>query len=190
MLLVQKILEFSKLQKAIESIKMQKAINFIKLKHKGQIRKFSGEPYHTHPIAVSNIVLEHKDPFHPNDLLVASLLHDTLEDTDTTFEELSDKFSPAIASLVLELTNDKQAIKELGKLEYQKRRILNISSHGLVIKLADRLHNLTDNPTKKTISDTLELVNYLIKNRELTESQKTMAFYIRSLCILDRHKKY
>src|ERR1035437_10345704 len=133
-----------------------KALDFAKTKHAGQKRKGSGAEYVTHPVAVSYIVASYKRSVHLDDLLIASLLHDCLEDTDTTFEEIAINFTPLVASLVLELTNDPEAIKKVGKLAYQKKKVVGMSSYGFVIKLADRLHNISDHPTTQMIIDTLD----------------------------------
>ena len=72
---------------------------------------------------------------------------------------------------MLELSNDVDAIKQVGKLEYQKKKLVGMSSYGLVIKLADRLHNVSDFPTNKMITDTIELIEFLTKVRKLSISQ-------------------
>ena len=126
----------------------------------------------THTIAVSYLVGKYKTSKKLEHLIIAAILHDTLEDTDTSFIELVEEFGPLVASLVLELTNDPEQIKKLGKLEYQKRKCLGISSYALVIKLCDRLHNISDQPTDKMVVDTSELLNFLKKNRKLSKTHK------------------
>jgi len=162
--------------------KILKALEFAKQKHTGQVRKCSGADYVTHTIAVSYIVAAYKQSKHIDDLLIAALLHDTLEDTDTTFVELAVNFGPLVASLVLELTNDVTTIKQVGKLEYQKKKVVGVSNYGLIIKLADRLHNVSDQPSQKMIVDTLELMNYLSINRKLTKTQKRLVAEIKNVC--------
>lgn len=159
-----------------------RALNFSKRKHHGQIRKGSGAAYVTHPVAVSYLVAAYKRSKHLDELLVAALLHDTLEDTNTTFVELASNFSALVASLVLELSNDPVQIKKVGKLEYQKKKIVGMSSYGLIIKLADRLHNVSDHPTAKMIADTIELLDYLKKNRKLSNSHKALVEDILKIC--------
>lgn len=84
--------------------------------HKGQTRKVSGDPYYHHTIAVALIVVAFKRSKHLGELICAAILHDTLEDTKLTFEQISQMFSPFVASLVFELTNDEEEIKRIGKL--------------------------------------------------------------------------
>lgn len=159
-----------------------KAYRFGDTKHKGQVRKVSGSDYISHPIAVSYIVATHKKSKHLEELIAAAILHDTLEDTDTTFEELVREFTPLIASLVFELTNDEVILGVYGKLEYQKKKLVGMSSYGLVLKLADRLHNVSDHPSSKVKSDTLDLMWFLANNRKLTNTQKTLVKKIMEVC--------
>ena len=151
-----------------------KAYRFGDLKHNGQIRKVSGADYISHPIAVSYVVAAHKRSKHLEELLAAAILHDTLEDTDTSFEELAREFTPLVASLVLELSSDKKEISRVGKLAYLKKKLIGLSSYGLVLKLADRLHNMSDHPTDKMKADTLELMNYLKDNRKLSNTHAVL----------------
>jgi hypothetical protein len=105
-----------------------------------------------------------------------------LEDTATTFAELTEVFSPLVASLVFELTNDQEAIKVMGKLDYHKKKLSGISNYGLVIKLADRLHNVSDNPSDKMLTDTIELLLHVKKVRRLTGSQSKIVKAILTKC--------
>lgn len=148
-------------------------------RHNGQERRVSNKPYFSHPLSVSILVATHKTSKHLDELVAASLLHDTLEDTDTNFDELSEEFTPLVASLVLELTSDEEMIKKMGKNEYMKVKLTGMSSYALVIKLADRLHNISDAPTKKMKRDTLELMSHLIESRKLSKTHMTLIEMIR-----------
>lgn len=162
--------------------KILKAVKFCIEKHAGQVRKGSGEPYSNHPIAVSSIVADHKISVHLDDLIIAALLHDTLEDTETTFSELSMNFGPFVASLVLELSNDDVVIKKVGKLAYHMKKLVGMSSYSLVIKLADRLHNISDHPSPKMISDTIILMEHLKVNRILSATHTVLVDKILTVC--------
>jgi GTP pyrophosphokinase/guanosine-3',5'-bis(diphosphate) 3'-pyrophosphohydrolase len=81
--------------------------------HEGQLRQ-SGEPYFTHPVAVAAILTEQRLD---DATIVTALLHDTIEDTDTTHEALHDLFGGLVASLVLELTSDLDQIKKVGLVD-------------------------------------------------------------------------
>ncbi|QBX06849.1 metal-dependent phosphohydrolase [Burkholderia phage BcepSaruman] len=158
------------------------AIAFANEKHAGQVRRGSGDPYITHPLAVSYIVAAYKKSKKLPELLAAAILHDILEDTVTTFEELVARFGPLVASIVLELSNDEVQIKILGKLAYQKNKVRGLSSYGLVVKLADRLHNVSDQPTLKMISDTEDLMLSLVRSRKLSKTHKALVAAILKTC--------
>jgi (p)ppGpp synthase/HD superfamily hydrolase len=125
---------------------LTKALAFATEKHKGQIRFNSREPYINHPIAVAQIVSEYP---HNNEMLVAAYLHDTIEDTNTTYEEIEKEFGKKVADLVLELTNDEAQMNAKGKAEYLLDKMNRMSTEALTIKLADRLHNVSDFDTAK-----------------------------------------
>ena len=159
-----------------------KAITFASEKHRGQTRKGSGLPYVTHPIIVSLLVAKYKDSKELESLQAAAILHDCLEDTYTNFVELATQFTPLVASLVLELTSDKKEIKKVGKNEYMKKHMSGMSKYAFLLKLADRLSNVMDQPKKEYVKDTLDLMNYLESNRVLTKTHKTIINKIKEVC--------
>jgi (p)ppGpp synthase/HD superfamily hydrolase len=167
-----------------------KAIKFATEKHEGQTRKVSGEPYIVHPIMVSYILAKYKQSKNIEELICAALLHDTLEDTDTTFDEIVNEFTPLVASLVMELTSDENLIKQIGKNEYLKIKLCGISNYGLILKFADRMGNISDNPSDQMLIDTAELINHVNKNRKFTASQESIAIDILDKCrtILNQRK--
>jgi (p)ppGpp synthase/HD superfamily hydrolase len=120
---------------------MEDIIAFATQKHEGQVRKLSKDPYIVHPINVANILkaLNEKD-----DVVKAAYLHDTIEDTNTTFEEINEKFGKKVADLVQELTSNRSAIKEEGKAQYLAKKMNNMSAEALTIKFADRFDNISD----------------------------------------------
>lgn len=119
---------------------IEKAYKTAEYWHRGQYRK-SGEPYITHPVAVATILAEIGMT---STTLVAALLHDTVEDTDYTLEELTRDFSEEIALLVDGVTKlDKVKYGEAAVAETVRKMIVSMSRdiRVLVIKLGDRLHN-------------------------------------------------
>jgi len=154
-------------------------------KHFGQVRKFDGSDYVNHPLRVSRIVASVKNSHRIADIVSASKLHDTLEDTNTTVDELTSNFGSLVSSLVVELTSDKEEIKKLGKKEYLANKMITISSWALVIKLADRLDNVSDfsiAPAKfveKYSIETSYILNKLVNNRVLTKPQKILVSMIK-----------
>lgn len=152
-----------------------KAIKIADKAHKGQKRRGTGLPYVTHPIAVSYILAQYKQSKNMEDLIAAAILHDVFEDTELSFHYLAKEFNPLIASLVYELSNDVEEIKRVGKKEYQRNRLKGYSSYALIIKLADRYHNISDNPKREYVADTISNITFLINNRELSKSQRRLA---------------
>jgi len=163
---------------------LEKTLKFIIRKHYGQLRKKTKIPYIIHPIIVSVLLKKYK-PFFSNydELYIVALLHDTLEDTNTTYDEIVEEFNVNIANLVLELSNDKEIINVIGKNEYLKQKVINLSSNALTIKLIDRLSNIIDKAEKKYLYDTIELINYLLYVRhDLNNVHKNISYDILYLC--------
>ena len=112
--------------------------------HKGQPRK-SGEPYITHPLAVAQILAEELKL--DSESIEAALLHDVIEDTDISHEEVAKRFSPTIADLVegvSKLTRIQYATKEHEQMENLRKMLMAMSKdiRVILIKIADRLHNM------------------------------------------------
>ena len=121
-----------------------KAFEFANEAHKG-VRRRSGEPYIIHPIAVAKIVVNEIGLGYKS--IVAALLHDVVEDTDYTVDDIKRLFGEKIASLVDGLTKIKAAMDTDGgnlQAENFKRIILTLNDdvRVVLIKLADRLHNI------------------------------------------------
>lgn len=149
--------------------------------HDGQFRFGSNLPYITHPISVFSIVKQHKDSKNIEEILCASLLHDTIEDCGISKEEIEKSFNILTASLVAELTNNEERIKEIGKEAYMNEHLLELSDWALVIKLADILDNTSDNPSKKMLSRIYNNMSYLKANRKLTNTQQRIYARIMDL---------
>jgi (p)ppGpp synthase/HD superfamily hydrolase len=160
---------------------VEKAIWFAKEKHKDQKRKVTGLPYITHLSGVALLLKIFKKSKNLDELIAAGYLHDTLEDTKTNYEELLTFFGPLVASLVLEVTNDKSKYTKATKMSYMQQKMLNMSSYALSLKLCDRLHNITDYPTRDTLVETVELIDFIEKNRSLSKTQQTLVEEIRKV---------
>lgn len=113
---------------------------FATAKHGDQKRKYSGVPYVTHPLAVAQMV---DVAGGSGEQILAAILHDVLEDTPTTREEIAKEFGEKVATLVVELT--KTTKPEDGnratRARMERDRLANISPEAKLIKLADLLHN-------------------------------------------------
>lgn len=117
------------------------AAKFASEKHAEQKRKgAAAEPYVNHLIEVAGLIALSSDRLDTN-LVMAGLLHDTIEDTGTTAEELEREFGSDIAALVVELTDDKSLPKEIRKAK-QVENAPHKSTRAQVIKLADKISNL------------------------------------------------
>jgi guanosine-3',5'-bis(diphosphate) 3'-pyrophosphohydrolase len=116
---------------------------FAALKHQGQVRKDKGaSPYITHPLAVAREIFSTGKVDDPN-ILIAALLHDTIEDTKTSADEIRSRFGEEVLSTVLEVTDDKKLPKEVRKLQ-QIIHAPELSYAARIIKIADKLVNCRD----------------------------------------------
>jgi guanosine-3',5'-bis(diphosphate) 3'-pyrophosphohydrolase len=120
-----------------------RALAFASRKHSQQRRKDAdASPYINHPIALVSI-LAVEAGINDRETLCAALLHDTIEDTDTSVEELVEAFGAPVASLVQEVTDDKRLPKAERKLR-QIQHGAHLSPKARLVKLADKIANLRD----------------------------------------------
>lgn len=151
---------------------------FAKCKHDEvyQKRKVTGLPYFIHPKGVALIVMKNGGT---NDQIKSALLHDTLEDTHTSDEELRVCFGEHVQSLVRELTNQRYKIEEMGKETYMTEKLMSLSNEALLVKLADMLYNINDNPTETQEVRMLHNISSLIAERkDLTDNTKRLAMMV------------
>ena len=144
---------------------VKRAYEYADEKHKGQLRK-SGEPYIIHPLAVAEIVAEIGMD---TDAIVAALLHDCIEDTDASFEEISRLFGETVANLVegvTKLTRVQYSTMEEQQMENLRKMFMAMSKdiRVVLIKIADRLHNVR----------TLE---FQTPAKQISKSMETMEIY-------------
>ncbi len=140
--------------------KIERAFLRAKASHEGQTRS-SGEPYICHPIEVAKLVYEFGLD---TDSIVAAFLHDTIEDTELTFDAIKKEFGEECASLVDGVTKLGQipyTSKEEAQIEYLRKMFLAMAKdiRVILIKLADRLHNvrtLAARPREKQLKTALE----------------------------------
>lgn len=120
-----------------------KAIAFAADKHRNQRRKDKdSSPYINHPIALAD-VLANEAGIDDQNVLIAAILHDTIEDTETTQEELSRLFGDAITAIVLEVTDNK-ALPKAERKRLQIQHAPHASRRAKLVKLADKICNLRD----------------------------------------------
>ena len=151
--------------KKIDTKLIMRAYNYAVQHHGNQLRK-SGEPYIVHPVQVayilSSIGLD-------ADTLCAALMHDLAEDTDVTIKDISDNFSPEIASMV-------DGVTKLGKINYVSKEEQQAENYRkmflamgkdirvILIKLSDRLHNM-------------RTLKYLSRERQIANAKETIELY-------------
>jgi len=145
--------------------KIHKAYVYAAQKHRGQLRK-SGEPYLSHPLNVALILANMNMDL---DTVTAGILHDTLEDTDATYEELAELFGEDVAFLV-------DGVSKIGKISFKsseekmaenfRKMLISMSKdvRVIVIKLADRLHNM-------------RTIDYLSEEKKQRIAKETMEIY-------------
>ncbi len=157
--------EFIRRHKLENDPLMEKAFAFAEKAHEGQFRH-SGEPFFTHPLAVADIVA---DLGLDNMTIIATILHDAVEDTALTTEEISKEFSPEIAKLVdgvTKLKNYDFKTREEQQWESLRKMFLAMASdiRVVIIKLADRLHNM-------------RTLKYQSENKQIEKATETLEIY-------------
>ena len=159
------IKEMSEINPKYDDSVIVRAYEIARSLHEGQFRK-SGEPYIIHPVAVAKILANFGMD---NETVVAGLLHDAVEDTSYTHEQLAEDFDDKIAALVdgvTKLGNISYDSSETVQAENFRKMFLAMSKdiRVLIIKLADRLHNMR----------TLE---YMSSEKRITKSMETLEIY-------------
>ena len=144
---------------------IRKAYNYAKAHHEGQLRK-SGEPYIIHPVQVAYIL---STLGLDDSTICAALLHDVVEDTDITKQDLENEFGKEIAELVdgvTKLSKLKYASMEEQQVENYRKMFLAMGKdiRVILIKLADRLHNM-------------RTLKYLTRDRQIANANETMELY-------------
>lgn len=138
-------------EKMIDMPALFKALEFSAFKHKDQRRKGPQNiPYINHPIQVAHVLIETGQEYNTN-LLIAAILHDTIEDTETTEEEIISIFGDDVAELVMEVTDDKNLFWEARK-QLQIETSPFASNDAKLLKIADKICNVRDlvvNPPDK-----------------------------------------
>lgn len=123
--------------------KLLQAASFAAKKHKTQKRKGADEePYINHPLEVANL-LANVGKVEDYDILIAAILHDTIEDTETTKEEITELFGANVSEMVSEVTDDKSLPKATRK-QKQIEHAPHLSNGAKQIKLGDKISNIRD----------------------------------------------
>ncbi|KAI9159413.1 Guanosine-3',5'-bis(diphosphate) 3'-pyrophosphohydrolase MESH1 [Blastocladiella emersonii ATCC 22665] len=148
-----------------------KAAHFAAVKHRFQQRKDGGTPYINHPLGVATL-LAAEGGVTDVAVLQAAVLHDTVEDTDTTPDEIREHFGERVALIVAEVTDD----KHLPSAERKQKQVETAphKSHGAqLVKLADKLYNLRDLTRKAPTGWTAQRIQaYFAWSKRVTDGCK------------------
>ncbi len=157
--------EFIRKHKLNDSEKLKKAFLMAEQAHEGQLRH-SGEPYFSHPLAVTDIIAELGLD---ESTMIAGILHDVVEDTSITTETIEKEFNAEVAKLVdgvTKLKNYEFQTKEEQQWESLRKMFLVMASdiRVVIIKLADRLHNM-------------RTLKYQSENKQIEKARETLEIY-------------
>lgn len=124
-------------------IRVTKALDYAAIKHRDQRRDDAEKtPYINHPIGVAKILTD-EGAITDSDTIIGALLHDTVEDTDATLDEIGDMFGGKVRHIVAQVTDD----QTLSKVERKRMQVVNApgkTPEAKAVKLADKLYNLRD----------------------------------------------
>eukprot|EP01095_Lingulamoeba_sp_RSL-Kostka_P005296 TRINITY_DN1662_c0_g1_i2.p1 TRINITY_DN1662_c0_g1~~TRINITY_DN1662_c0_g1_i2.p1 ORF type:complete len:216 (-),score=71.19 TRINITY_DN1662_c0_g1_i2:132-779(-) len=154
-----------------DNILIMKTANFAALKHVDQRRKVGDVPYINHPIGVANIITE-IGGLSDVKIIQGALLHDTVEDTDTTLDEIEEVFGSEIRKIVDEVTDNKDLSKDERK-KHQIEHAPHCSYEAKCVKLADKLYNLRDllkSPPSGWSKD--RIIGYFVWSKAVIDSIK------------------
>ncbi|HPO11587.1 MAG TPA: RelA/SpoT family protein [bacterium] len=164
----------------VDRSKIEEAFNFTKLKHDGHFR-LSGEPYFNHAVETACILAENK---FPQTIIIAGLLHDTLDDGDATKEEIVENFGEDVFNIV-------EAVSKIGRLKYRgeeryaenlRKMLTQIASNlgVLFVKFADRIHNLetldyvTPDKRQRIATESLEIYSKIANRLNMGNMQSML----------------
>ena len=177
------------------------AIDEVKALHGDKLRAFSLCPYYVHPIRVAALVAKYKKSHAIDHLVIAALFHDTVEDAGHSLLEIERVYGELAASIVAELTSDRQRILEIAmglgdpkqkdvkrkaKTIYLSEKLQGMSSWALTIKLADRLDNVSDfgfapaDFVTAYSAETRAILDAVEADRDLSAPQSLLVSAIRS----------
>jgi guanosine-3',5'-bis(diphosphate) 3'-pyrophosphohydrolase len=132
------------------------AVNFAAGKHRDQRRKDrESSPYINHPLALAFVLTNEVTDITDENVVVAAILHDTIEDTDTSTVEIAEQFGQVVLDIVMEVTDDKSLPKAMRK-QVQIDHASQLSREAKLVKLADKICNLRDMANSPPFDWTLE----------------------------------
>ena len=171
-----------------EMAKIVRAAYFAGEKHKDQRRSDKEEtPYINHPLELASILVD-EGHIEDVDVICAALLHDTIEDTDTTYEELNLIFGSVVTSIVREVTNDMSLSSPERRLK-EAASIPHLTFQAKLVKLADKIANIRDISTMPPVGWTLEKKEaYFDFSLSIAEQAKDASQVLYEIFVHDYHK--
>lgn len=175
---------------------IKKAHDFVVEAHGTQKRKYIDVPYLVHLEETAQLLHEITEGTVHSDMYIAALLHDVVEDTDVTLQDVGREFGKRVMDLVEELTNDEVAKKAEGKKPYLSKKLNTMSKDAFLIKLCDRFSNVSGlenraiprDFVKWYIRETQYILDHL--DREIDDTEKFMLNKIAKILVylkLDRN---
>ena len=172
----------------VDVLEVKQAIYYAKKYHSGQMRQ-SGEQFYSHPIEVAYMI---SDYLFRTDILVTSILHDYIEDTELTQEKIAEEFGWKVANQVMDLTRIKENGIKISAAEMVELLYTEKKHDALLIKLFDRLHNIqtigarAPDQIKKVINETL--INFIVLMPYLGISSLEKHFYRSCFNITNKNR--
>ena len=171
-----------------EMAKVVRAAYFAGEKHKDQRRSDKEEtPYINHPLELASILVD-EGQIQDVDVICAALLHDTIEDTDTTYEELNLNFGSVVTGIVREVTNDMSLTSVERRLK-EASSIPGLSYQAKLVKLADKIANIRDISTMPPVGWTLAKKEaYFDFSLAIAEQAKDASQVLYDVFVNDYHR--
>lgn len=172
---------------AVDILEVKKAIYYARKYHGTQMRQ-SGEPFYSHPIEVACMI---SDYLFRTDILVTSILHDCIEDTELTKEKIAEEFGWKVANQVMDLTRIKENGIKISSAEMVEILYKEKKHDVLLIKLFDRLHNMqtigakSPEKIKKIVNETLQAFLTLSIFLEMFKIEKILSEYCLNITCID-----
>lgn len=188
--LLEKIVHLNNVVKVppVDIVEVRKAIYYARKYHGSQMRQ-SGEPFYSHPLEVAYMVSNY---LFRTDVIVVSILHDTIEDTALTQEMISQEFGAKVANQVMDLTRIKEGGIKISSAEMVEILYKEKKHDVLLIKLFDRLHNIqtisakSPEKIKKIVNETkihfFLFGKYLAISQLINEIEILSIKYSNSVC--------
>jgi (p)ppGpp synthase/HD superfamily hydrolase len=161
---------------------IHRAIAFATKAHVGQLRKGTDVPYVTHPVSVGTLLARAGCA---DDLIMAGILHDCLEDTETTFGQLKVEFNETVAELVRDCSEKDRSGSWIERKEATVKKLKDVSDEACLVACADKTHNLWS-----MIRDFRQLGEALWERFNAT--RESQIWYFKSLGIVfsERHEQH